>query len=120
MKPSRPLKPKVTEPDVSFPITAEAFEALALEIVKKFNVPDNEETRELIGNCILTAPVHVAASSLSLIGAHVRKGFANKVAWETLQVFKQRRIKEDQEKAAQEKKLAETSQSSANAEPVQK
>lgn len=110
-------KPK-KEVEVSFPITHEGFESLALEVVKKFGVPDSEETRELIATTILHAPGHVAACSLAIIGGSVRKGIANKVAFEKIGEFKQKRA-EESAKIQEAKKLAETPQDSANVEPVQ-
>lgn len=110
-------KPK-KEVEVSFPITPGGFEALTKEIVRKFQVPDSDETRELLATTILHAPGHVAACSLGLLGGSVRKGIANKVAFEIIGAFKQKRIDEQKANEAA-KKLAETPQDSANVEPVQ-
>ena len=79
---------------VLLPQTKTEMDELVHEIAMRFRLPDDENTYDAIQTMVLHLPSNQAHASMEYFGYSVQKQIANRVAWEGMQVLKEKRKKE--------------------------
>lgn len=107
------FKRKVDQLNV-LPTTSEGLDMFVAEIIKEFSLPNTDDTYDNIATMIMHVPPSACRVPMRYFGESVLKSLANKVAFDKLAEFR------DKRKAAVEAlKLAETPSEPANVQPVQ-
>ncbi len=101
-------------PETLLPQTPEELERYFDLIIRDYQLPDNDDTRDAVATMILHLPQTKVYVPMSYFADCVRKSIANKVAFDQLQIFKARR-----EAAAEAKKQAEAEPKKDSSEPEQ-
>ncbi len=107
------LKRKVDKLNV-LPTTPEGLDSFVADIIKEFGLPNNDDTYDNIATMIMHVPPSACRVPMRYFGESVLKSMANKVAFDKLAEFRDKR-----KAAAEAAKLAELPKESANVQPVQ-
>lgn len=118
---------------VRFPHTDEEFEVWALKIINEFDLPNDEDVRDMLATAVLHLPQTVCAKELEYFASVINKSLANRCVFNKCGIFAKNRAEANakaqaERQAAQAElkaeqeillKSAETSEGNAeNAEPV--
>ena len=91
---------KTQEEQVQFPTTQEGLDAFVAKIVTKYNLPNTDDTYDNIATMIMHVPASCCKAPLSYFGESVLKSMANKVAFDKLKEFRDKRDKAMKQAAA--------------------
>lgn len=80
-------KSEKMEEQVDLPVTAEELETFMTGIIKDFNLPDSNDTRDSICTLIMHMPPSVSKAPLSYFASSVNKSRANAAAYGKLQEY---------------------------------
>ena len=104
IKSAKRIKVEEKNPDEKelLPTSKELLDVFMDDVIRIYDLPDDEDTRDVICTMILHMNQNAAFAPKSYFGHAVLKSLANKAAWEKLEIYKHNRDAKARAKAEEE------------------